>query len=239
MPNTQAVHETPPNFVSVMRRAQLEPRAALAFCANVKLPHIAKVKAVRYVETSHLFCKGFLECFVKLGVVPDLLLLQRAPRKIALSLLARNTIPARNPMGWKYLLAPCDRGVLPLDNWQLLTDYQLCFWYALEIERRQALYEQAWIQLAGTTFRVEVDALKDYQTFSTMAAAFGFSWDDSMEERLRLEHGAVSVKTHNPNQKTVEVSPDRLREWEEEVWDIVSYSDPGLRAAIERRYAMA
>ena len=164
MPNTQAVHETPPNFVSVMRRAQLEPRAALAFCANVKLPHIAKVKAVRYVETSHLFCKGFLECFVKLGVVPDLLLLQRAPRKIALSLLARNTIPARNPMGWKYLLAPCDRGVLPLDNWQLLTDYQLCFWYALEIERRQALYEQAWIQLAGTTFRVEVDALKDYQT---------------------------------------------------------------------------
>ena len=83
LPETHAVHEAQPNFVSVMRRAQLDPQAGLAFCANIKLPHIARTREARYVETSHVFCKGFLECFLKLGVMPQLLLLQRAPRKVA------------------------------------------------------------------------------------------------------------------------------------------------------------
>jgi hypothetical protein len=236
LPDTYSVHEAPPNFVVAMRRTQLKPEAGLAFCTNVKLPHIAQVKQTRYVEVSHLFCKGFLECFVKLGVVPNLLILQRAPRKVALSLLARNTVPARTPLGWKYLLAPCDRGVLPLDNWQLLTDYQLCFWYCLEIERRQILYEHAIKQLAGTTFRVEVDNLRNYETFCSMLDAFGFSGIEKLNGRLQKGHEMVSERKHNLNQKAIQVSSDQLAKWEEEVWDMIGYSDPGLRLSIENRY---
>ena len=228
MPDTCSVHEPPPDFVRVMRKTRMVPASGHAFCVQTKLPAIAARPESRYVETSHLFCKGFFEQFLKLGVTPDLLILRRAPRAIALSLLSRNTVPARTPMGWKYLLSPADPGVLPLDKWPLLTDYQLCFWYALEIERRQALYQQYMAETGGRWFSTTADALRDYAVFRQMLTAFGFEWDETVDRRLPQRHETVSTTSHNLNARRVHIGKERLERLEQEVWERVSDHDPGL-----------
>ena len=71
-----------------------------------------------------------------LGLLPSLILLRREPRLIALSNLERYAIPARTRLGLEWLLQPNDPDVLQLPAWRRMSDYQLCFWYALEMERR-------------------------------------------------------------------------------------------------------
>lgn len=237
LPDTYSVHETKPDFVVAMRPAQVDPAKGMMFSTKVKLPHIASVPQSRYVETSHLFCKGFMECFIRLGIKPALLILRKSPRAIALSLLSRKTIPARTALGWKYLLAPTDRGVLPLERWQLLTDYQLCYWYCLEIERRQALYAAYQEENALPWFGVEVDDLKDYRIYTDMLRTLGFTWDDTFEPQLQTGHATISGTQHNLNRTSIEINESRLLQWEDEVWDSVSYSDPGLRSRTEKRYS--
>ena len=92
----------------VMRRVQTQPAEAVSFLTRIKFPVIAASKANIYAETSHLFCKGFLEPMIGLDIYPNLLLLRRNPRSIARSLQERNTIPGRTSTGTDYLLCPDD-----------------------------------------------------------------------------------------------------------------------------------
>jgi hypothetical protein len=140
VPGLHAEHEPEPNFAHVMRRVQHNPAIAFAFLREHKLPAIAKVAEPVYAETSHLTCKGFIEPMIQLGLRPGLIFLRRSPREVAWSLQERNTIPGRTPLGCAYLLEPRDPFVLPLIGWETLSDYQLCFWYALEIEHRCLRY---------------------------------------------------------------------------------------------------
>lgn len=238
LPDTCALHEPKPDFVKALRRSQRVAGSASQFCSRIKLPAIAAHQEARYVETSHLFCKGFFESFVKLGVKHDLLILRRRPRAIALSLLSRNTVPARTPLGWQYLLCPNDPGVLPLNQWELLTDYQLCFWYALEIERRQALYQHYMIESGGRWFSTTAEALRDYSVFRDMLVAFGFGWDESFEPVLRQGHQSVSTTSHNLNARRVQISPERLTQMEQAVWSRVSDHDPGLWPRVQSLYGV-
>jgi hypothetical protein len=142
LPNIDCFHEPVPVFAEVMREAQRRPEAAHEFIAQKKLPFIASQKSLFYIETSHLFCKGFFEPLLALNVHPSLIFLKREHRQVALSLYRLDTIPVRTKKGEKYLLNPNDPGVLPIKNWHTLSDYQLCYWYCLEIERRSKEYFQ-------------------------------------------------------------------------------------------------
>lgn len=136
--DVEARHEPPPKFSDVLRTALEEPEAAREFWARQKLPRIARGRRPIYAETSHLVCKGFLESLIELGHRPDLIHVHRDPRSVALSLWRLDTVPGRTRRGIKYYLGPRDPGVLPL-RWTSRRpphDYQLCFWYCLEIERR-------------------------------------------------------------------------------------------------------
>jgi len=141
LPGVVCHHEPKPNFVEAMRAAQTDPATAARFWIDCKLPAIVEEQAPIYVETSHLFCKGFLEPLLALGVAPDLIVLKRSHREVAQSLYRIQTVPGRSETGRRYLLCPDDPGVLPLPGWNELHDYQLCYWYCLEIERRAAEYE--------------------------------------------------------------------------------------------------
>ena len=70
-------------------------------------------------------------------------------------------MPGRGKLGLKYLLHPDDPGVLPLRGWHGLSDYQLCFWYALEIERRQEAYAARLVQAGGRSEDVTAEELPD------------------------------------------------------------------------------
>jgi len=57
----------------------------------------------------------------------------------------------------------------PLTAWETYTDYQLCFWYAREIERRQSLYRGLCGTLDLPFFDVTIEGLRDWATYKRLA----------------------------------------------------------------------
>jgi hypothetical protein len=144
VPGAVSLHEPEPQYAEVLRDVQKRPEAARAFLVKRKLPYIAAKGSAIYIETSHLFCKGFLEPLLALGIVPALLWIRRDHRAVASSMFRGGTIPGRTEKGLRFYLSPEDPGVLELPGWQSLHDYQLCFWYCLEIERRAMQYRDQY-----------------------------------------------------------------------------------------------
>jgi len=144
VPGVVSCHEPEPKFSHIMRSVQANRGVAYDFWIQEKLPDIAGKKAPIYIETSHLFCKGFIEPLIDLGITPDVIILTRPWREVAMSLYELNTIPGRTPDGLKFLVSPEDPGVLPLPCWERLHDYQLCYWYCLEIDRRMKIYKRVF-----------------------------------------------------------------------------------------------
>jgi len=111
----QKIFNIIPNFTSVH-----EPSIPTEGFWKNRLVDISKIKTEHYIETSHLICKGYIEPLLNCDIIPNLILLKRSPRKIALSLLSLNTIPNRTNLDKTYLLtAP--------KIYESLNDYQLCY----------------------------------------------------------------------------------------------------------------
>jgi hypothetical protein len=234
-PETTSLHEPEPSFVSVLRLAQHDASVARMFLLEYKLPFIIRTPTRNYVETGHLFGKGFLEPLLALRIVPRIVFLRRAPWRIAASLLTRRTVPARGKLGLKYLLHPGDPGVVPLPGWLRMTDYQLCFWYALEVERRQRAYAAQLDGLGATWVDVRADELHDGARFLAVATALELLDGTADTAALLRRHAEVSSATHNANPDTVAAAT-----WEGEedaVWRAVDHFDPTLRPAVQARYA--
>jgi hypothetical protein len=141
LPEIDSHHEPAPEFADVMRSVQRSPAEAKEFLLSRKLPLIAESGMPVYAETSHLFCKGFLEPMLDLGLRPDIVALSRPARDVALSMYALGTIPGRSDKGLRFYLSPDDPGVLPVRGGGELNDYQVCYWYCLEMARRTDGYE--------------------------------------------------------------------------------------------------
>ena len=234
IPGVAAHHEPIPDFVAVMRRAQQDPEFAFAFWRDAKLPAIAASDAPIYAETSHLFCKGFVEPAILMGLRPKLIILRRPPSEVAWSLLERDTVPARTPYGCLYLLDPRDPNVMPLPGWERMTDYQLCFWYALEIERRQLKYAGFAAKLGLASFEVLQRDLGKAEIFAKMLQALGIPANGAEI----AGHGDISAVRHNRNPRTV-VKPDNLEAQEADLWRAVLSYEPLLPSAMEEKYGGA
>ena len=231
-PDTTSLHEPEPSFVPVLRLAQRDPALARRFLLEYKLPFVAELPTRRYVETGHLLCKGFLEPLLALGLAPRVVALRRAPRRVASSLLSRRTVPGRGKLGLKYLLHPDDPGVLPLPAWSRCSDYQLCFWYALEIERRQRAYRLPVEAAGGAWVDVTAEELHDRERFLATAATLGLLDADTDRAALGAAHARVADVTHNPNAVALAITDAGAQE--EAVWSAVAAGD--LRGWVESRY---
>lgn len=159
LPRVTCHHEAEPDFVEVFRSSLQQPSLAKEFLCEKKLPQIISDSRPVYVETSHLVCKGFLEPLLELGGKPDLILLSRPHREVALSLYQLDTIPGRTDKALRYYLSPNDPGVLPLPKWESLHDYQLCYWYCLEIERRRAYYKSFFKEAGANVVEISLSDL--------------------------------------------------------------------------------
>jgi hypothetical protein len=164
-----AEHEPAPRLNFVMRSIALAPSAARGWLTTEKLPHIVQtMQGDAYAETSHLTCKGFIEPLLSLGLRPKFIILKRPAREVAASLYKMNCIPERTENGRLVLLGPTDRDVLGLRDWQIRCDYQLCYWYALEIERRQVLYKTEFDRLGICYFETDMVGLSNWSNFSAL-----------------------------------------------------------------------
>lgn len=169
----RADHEPEPRANFALRPALREPNLALTWLVEEKLPAWAEHAGTTYVETSHLYCKGLLEPLLALGLRPRLIVLQRPASQVAASLLQLGVVPARSADGNKVLIRPDDSGVLPLPGWEQLSDYALCYWYALEIERRQALYQGWWARAGRPAHAATMAGLLSHRECLRLAAFVG------------------------------------------------------------------
>ena len=176
VPEVASFHEPAPHFVDVMRAVQSKPDQAYRFWIERKLPKIARVPEPIYIETSHLFCKGFAEPLLDLGIVPDLIILRRSHRKIALSLYQLGVIPGRTEEGLRFLLSPADPGVLPLQGWHSLHDYQLCYWYCLEIERRMRIYTKLFSCAGANVVQISLEELVRLRGITRLLRELELPW---------------------------------------------------------------
>ncbi|MEJ2117852.1 MAG: hypothetical protein P8Y36_08085 [Alphaproteobacteria bacterium] len=232
IPGVSSHHEPMPDFVSVMRRVQQAPEIAFSFLRHEKLPAISEIAEPIYAETSHLFCKGFLEPLLLMEIHPKLIFLRRNPTDVAWSLLERNTVPARTTYGYLYVLDPRDPNVMPLSGWENMTDYQLCFWYALEIERRQLRYIDYAKSLALPYVEVLQRDLGKPETFLHMLRGLDLTADSSIME----QHRVISNQRHNSNKRSL-TRPANLEQQEADVWRAVLAYEPLLPGVLEQIYA--
>lgn len=179
-----SVHEPFPPFHPLMRLALTNPEVASKFWTEKKLPAIVNAGEQKYIETSHLVCKGFLEPLFELGIYPNLILLKRDKREVAKSIFFLNTIPGRTKAGLEYYLKPDDVGVLlPISDWQVLTDYQLCYWYTLEIEARQSHYTKIVVSRGSKVIDVDFNKLLGGELFKDLTDFLGV---DSLKLNIKL-----------------------------------------------------
>ncbi len=163
-PDTITYHEPAPAFSICLRQAQAEGGIARAFLLEQKIPAICRM-SIRpiYIETTHLFCKGFLEPWLEMAELPapDLILLERDLREVAASFLRLQTIPGKSPNGLKFLLAPWDKTCLTtVKDWEGLNDYQLCYWYCLEMEERKKLYRAMILKRGKKCYSTSIEQLQ-------------------------------------------------------------------------------
>lgn len=224
--NAHSYHEPTPEYVKVLREAQNDKNRARRFIVEEKVPAIAGDSAPIYIETSHLVCKGFLESWLDIGIVPDLIIHRRSVRDVSLSLFKMGTIPGRSDKGLKFYLSPADPNVVKLAAWEHCHDYQLCFWYCLEIEKRargyKLLFNQHGARIAETT-------LAELKTFTGLEKCFS---DLALQvkvpawlTRIRfLRSSGVKVNQSIETKKDV-IIPDNLFELEQEVIDKIDDPD--------------
>lgn len=224
LPGVSSKHEPSPNFVDVFRRVQLgvEPDLARRWLVEEKLRRIARKSAPIYFEASHVFCKGFVEPLVELGFVPRLILLSRDNRDVARSMFRLGTIPSRLLRADRWYLRPDDPGVLPMDGWQQMHDYQLCYWYTLEIGRRQDHYENWIAERGGATLRVRLAELMTAEGFERLSR-FVTDAPPSMRTRMRFKRRAKRRENTKSRVKESRLMrlPDDLDTLEREVHDAI------------------
>jgi hypothetical protein len=218
LPGICCLHEPDPQFYTVMRAAQTDPGVAERFLLEQKLPAIRSFPEPVYFETSHLACKGFLEPLMARGVPFDLMILRRDPVLVATSLYLLGTVPARTQLGLQFLLSPADPGVLPLDNWQELHDWALCYWYCLEIERRAQAYKERLAGLGGRLLETSVGIMKTDRGLGELLAFL-----DQDANLLSTNQALRERSTEVVNDKAEHKSADRSR-----------MIDPALKAALVR-----
>ena len=178
------LHEPEPGFQRVMRRVMEDPDVARRFWLEQKLPAIAAEPNETYIETSHVFGQGFVESLLALDVVPDLIILSRPHRDVAKSFYDLDSIPGKTELGLTWMLMPGDPDTLTLNGSGELHDYQLCYWFCLEMERRQQRYAQLMGDLGAKIVHVTLAELPTSAGLSRIIEELDLP-GLSMQNRLR------------------------------------------------------
>jgi hypothetical protein len=161
LPDIAVTHEPVPGFHELPPAVRFDKDVTTQFLTEKKLPYIQSFSEPTYIETSHYFCKGFVEPLLDLGVVPDLILLKRVPRKIASSWfllgVKANHMPERR--AHQHIISPYEPNFLPADHWENWNDYQICYWYAIESFFRMKHYAELITSRGGKVFETYLGSL--------------------------------------------------------------------------------
>jgi hypothetical protein len=231
--DTCALHEPEPAFQSVLADVSRDPGVALFFVRDRKLPYILSRAEKNYAETSHVFGKGFFEAFIALKIPFRLIILNREPREVAKSLWRTKIIPRRTKLGREFLFDPAQRDVFSPKRWHMMTNYQLCYWYCLEVERRKTLSMKECRKRGIPTVEISLEQLKDWNCFQRLCTACGLALPDT----AKTSYNEIVADKVNPKSEHPEKLPLIPFAWQEKkVWQALGQEGKVLHAEVEARY---
>jgi len=207
-----ATHEPQPVFDDFLWRARITPEIYKKFWTR-KLSVINKHKQPVYIETSHIACKGFLDGLLDLNVPFDIIYLYRPIRDVATSMYRLNDIPGKTNKGIRYYLLPGDRhNCLQLPNSEKNTDYQLCYWYCLELwERAKEFYHLSICKESHKAYFITLADLKKRSFFSSMLRHLNLP--ELSEEAWKAHKHVCNLKVNcKRNRKSSRPIPDYTTE---------------------------
>jgi len=164
-----SIHEPLPHYRYILHNSQRDPFLAVRFLSDIKVPALLSYRTQVVAESNHLFGKGFFEACIAMGFRPSLVFQRREARANALSLLRKNSVPGRTRVGRRYVISPSDNPYLPIADAKSLSNFQLCYWYVLEMHLRDDLYRQVCQALGVSFFRLEVEDLNNPEKLKSMA----------------------------------------------------------------------
>ena len=215
LPSVHSEHEPEPQYYRVLREIQENPLRARRFLLEEKLPAIARSPASIYAEASHLFCKGFVEPFLELGMSADFILLSRNREAVASSLYRSGTIPGRTEKGLLFYLSPSDPCFVALPGWRRYHDYQLCAWYILEIERRAQVYGEWMRRAGGTVVEATLEEIRTVPGFRKLTRDLGIPGPTPWKWVSYWRWGRRKINTIAPEKKDRALPKDTSGLWEE------------------------
>jgi len=231
--DTVAVHEPEPTFRAVTEAVRESSDETLRFVRDIKLPDILARAAPNYVETSHLFGKGPFEAFVALGVPFRLIVLNRDPRPVAKSHWRIKAIPGRSRKKQQYLLHPQQDNVMRLRGWEKMTDYQLCYWYCLEMERRKENYSRICRACNIPVTQISLPELMDFARFGKLCGELGLD----LSSTARTLHETLAIAKCNAKRRYLpKFTLKPLARQEAEVWSALGEEGARLYPDVAARY---
>jgi len=228
-----SVHEDEPEFDAAVRPMMRNISFGPTFLYHHKFPKIVSYNTKHYLETSHAVCKGFVEAFWAWEVMPKYVILKRNPREVAKSLFKMNSVPGRTFDALRHLVHPADPFVLPLFGWETLNDYQLCFWFAIEMERRQFYYHEMFNSIGTKSYVINMYDLLDWDKFNYLLKFLGFP-EQEKSHYQEIISGNQNPKPEIRNFK--EEIGDNYKELEQVIWKHVFYYQPLLIQKLKQYY---
>ena len=119
---------------------------------------------------------------------------------MATSLFKIGAVPERTGAGRLVLIGPQHSPFLPLPEWRDLSDYQLCYWYAREIEFRQEHYRTFFAERGLEWRDCTVDDMTGWEAFQALSAFVSPSAADLDNARF----DEILSRDQNPRQALLE-----------------------------------
>jgi len=234
VPGVLPEHEPLPRIDNIWWKSKSRPDKLKRWLECYKLPAILQslqtFNAEIYVETSHMLCKGFFAPLLQLGIEFDLVLLSRDLRATALSLHSLADIPMRTKSGRRWLLDPQDRFIIsrlpqPYEQW---SDYQLAYWYVLEMELRKEWYYDSWDIMNTKIVRVDLSDLIQKSKFKAFLRSL-----DLPEPPTQAWHEYKLLTMTKHNEKSTTKSFVRNRNMEPWIVQDIENQELMVREAIK------
>jgi hypothetical protein len=172
VPDVYAEHEGDPGFHTVRVANLRDPSIGQAFVKD-KIELFNSKPETHCVHTGHMVGEGFIEHFLDQGIVPNIIVLRRPMREVALSMFNLKWIPGRHELIRGWYSGPDEPGVLPYKGWETAHNYQLCYWWCLDTERRIRHYTPILKQAGCKIYETTLDQILDLTQFNKLLSFFG------------------------------------------------------------------
>jgi hypothetical protein len=136
---------------------------------------------------------------------------------VALSCLAISARPGTDRRDRGFYLVPSEAECLPIcDYADRLTDYQIFYWHALEMEARSRKYAEILIRHGGRVARIRTEDLENQQSICALVEALGL---DSGRLNLQKLQPLLGARANGKTRKkrAVTISGADLEKQEAEV----------------------